>query len=81
MANFPNPPQPYSLQQIILKILNDCEYAQFIHEQVDQARHGNADAISTVDANFQPQATDWTRSVSRSRTRPLTPVAPIPKRL
>lgn len=55
---FSDPPQPYSLQEITLRILSDCNYAQFIHQQVDLARQGNADAIRTVDANFQPQAAE-----------------------
>jgi hypothetical protein len=55
---YPDPPQPYSLQQITLKILSDCDYAQFIHDQVAQARNGDSEAIRTVDANFQPQTAE-----------------------
>jgi hypothetical protein len=55
---FPNPPQPYSLQQITEKIVTDCDYAQFIHNQVSLARGGDANAKATVDANFQPQAAE-----------------------
>jgi hypothetical protein len=55
---FQPPPQPYSLQEIALRILSDCDYAQFIHEQVLLARQGDADARSIVDANFQPQTSE-----------------------
>lgn len=55
---FPDPPQPYSLQQITLRILSDCAYAQFIHDQIALARQGNSAAIATVDANFQPQTAE-----------------------
>lgn len=60
MANnqYPDPSQPYSLEQITLRMLSDCDYAQFIHEQVTLARDGDSEAIRTVDANFQPPATE-----------------------
>jgi hypothetical protein len=55
---FPNPPQPYSLEQIIAKILSDSDYAQFIQDQIIRARGGDAEAQATVDANFEPQTAE-----------------------
>jgi hypothetical protein len=55
---FTNPSEPYSLQQIVAKILSDGDYAQFIQDQIIRARGGDAEAKATVDANFQPQAAE-----------------------
>jgi hypothetical protein len=64
MANnvFPNPPNPYSLREIVAKMLDDQtgKYAQFIHDQVSKARAGDATAKKTVDAHFNPTAAELT---------------------
>jgi hypothetical protein len=62
MANnaFPDPTTPYSLSQIVQKILGDHNYAKFIHAQVCQARkdiaggNNNSSAVKTVNAHFLP---------------------------
>ena len=57
MANnqYPNPPQPYSLKEIVQRMYADCGYAQFIQDQIAKARAGDPAAKKTVDANFRPQ--------------------------
>ena len=62
MANpdFPNPPQPYTLKQIVKKITTEQGYAEFIHKQVRKARQGDAVAIAVVQAHFEPQTKELT---------------------
>jgi len=64
MANnvFPNPPRPYSLREIVGKMLDDQtgKYAAFVHDQVSKARAGNLTAKKTVDAHFNPTAAELT---------------------
>ena len=60
MANnqYPNPPQPYSLKEIVQRMYADCGYARFIQDQISKARAGDPAAKQTVDANFQAQKTE-----------------------
>jgi len=64
MANnvYPAPPKPYSLREIVDKMLDDQtgKYAQFIHDQVSKAKAGDATAKKTVDAHFNPSAAELT---------------------
>ena len=64
MANnvYPAPPKPYSLREIVDKMLDDQtgKYAQFIHDQVSKAKAGDATAKKTVDAHFNPTAAELT---------------------
>jgi hypothetical protein len=64
MANnvFPNPPKPYSMREIVAKMLDDQtgKYAKFIHDQVSKARAGDATAKKTVDAHFNPTPAELT---------------------
>ena len=72
MANnvFPNPPKPYSLREIVGKMLDDQtgKYAAFIHDQVSKARAGDATAKKTVDAHFNPTAAELTALNVSSQT-------------
>ena len=52
---FPAPNKPYSLKQIVRKILDEPDYAKFIHGQVRKARGGDAAAAASVDAHFKPE--------------------------
>jgi hypothetical protein len=64
MANgpFPPPNTPYTLKQIVDRIVKnkDYAYAAYIHAQVCQARkdiaagNNNSSAVITVNAHFQP---------------------------
>ena len=64
MANdvFPNPLKPYSLREIVGKMLDDQtgKYAAFIRDQVSKARKGDATAKKTVDAHFNPMPAELT---------------------
>ncbi len=64
MANnvYPAPLKPYSLREIVGKMLDDQTggYAKFIHDQVSKARAGDATAKKTVDAHFNPTAAELT---------------------
>jgi hypothetical protein len=55
---FPNPPKPYSLKQIVKKIMANRDYAKFIHGQLRKARKGDAAAAATLAAHFKPQPSE-----------------------
>ena len=58
--DFPNPPQPYTLKQIVKKITSEHGYAEFIHKKVRKARQGDAAAIAVVKAHFEPETKELT---------------------
>jgi hypothetical protein len=55
---FPSPTKPLSLKQIVRKIIDEPDYAKFIHGEVRKARGGDAAAIASVDAHFKPEKSE-----------------------
>lgn len=62
IKDFPDPPQPHPLKEIVKMILTDpnygSAYAQFIHDKACRARAGDSVAANRVKAHFQPDSTD-----------------------
>jgi hypothetical protein len=48
----PNPKRPYSLLEIVAKIVNDRDFARFIRRLLCQANKGNKEAQACVDSYF-----------------------------
>ena len=51
---FPTPATPYSLEQIVKKILAEPQYGKFIHAEVLKMRKGNKRSEELVSAHFRP---------------------------
>src|SRR6516225_9703159 len=49
----PNPGQPFTLKQIIRKLLSDEDFRKFFREQLCEAHKGSKDAIACVDSYFK----------------------------
>ena len=83
MANntYPPPPTPYSLQQIVDKMVGDQTggYAQFIYDQVSKARGGDPTAKKTVDQHFNPTAAELTALKVPSALQPNYALCTDPK--
>ena len=54
MKKFPKPKKPLSFKKVVNKILDDPEFAEFIHGLVLEAREGNQFAADTVSDYFKP---------------------------
>ena len=78
---FPNPPNPYSLREIVGKMLDDQtgKYAAFIHDQVSKARGGDPTAKKTVDQHFNPTAAELTALKVPSALQPNYALCTDPK--
>ena len=58
---FPKPREPYSLQDMVDKILAKPEFAKFIHGLVLEGGKGNQKAIDTVQEYFEPLPDELTK--------------------
>jgi hypothetical protein len=54
-TQFPAPTEPYSLKEMVKKLIDDEGYAQFIHGQMVKARAGDRDAAATLQSHFKPE--------------------------
>ncbi len=50
----PKPNKPYSFQEAVDIILDDADFAEFIHGEILKARDGNQIAADTVSEYFRP---------------------------
>lgn len=50
---FRKPAKPLSFKEMVKKILQDAEYAEFFHGEVIKARKGNEEAAEIVAAHFK----------------------------
>lgn len=57
---FATPATPYSLKDIVKKIIAEPDYAKFIHEKIRQARNGDSAAAAVVTAHFEPKTSELT---------------------
>ncbi|MBA2585280.1 MAG: hypothetical protein H0U99_02205 [Chthoniobacterales bacterium] len=53
-SEFPKPAKPLSFKQVVDKILEEPDYAEFIHNEVLKARDGDTEAGKKVAAHFKP---------------------------
>ena len=55
---FPAPAKPYSMKDIVKKIIDEPDYAKFIHGKVRAARKGDSKAAAVVTAHFDPATSE-----------------------